>query len=54
MALEEGVDYYWETKDGIRFRIFTEHYLQKRGKCCKNSCRHCPFGFNSKKVSKKP
>jgi biotin synthase-like enzyme len=22
--------------------------LLKRGYCCKNSCKHCPFGFNKK------
>ena len=23
--------------------VFTEHYLAKRGKCCGNGCKHCPY-----------
>ncbi|MFZ1705703.1 MAG: DUF5522 domain-containing protein [Saprospiraceae bacterium] len=26
--------------------IFTQHFLNKRGYCCKNGCRHCPYEFN--------
>lgn len=33
-------DYYWDDRG---FRVFTEHYLTKRGYCCKNFCRHCPY-----------
>jgi len=29
--------------------VFTEKYHLNRGFCCKNGCRHCPYGFNSKK-----
>ena len=47
--LIEGLDYYIEEKDGIKFKIFTEHYHNKRGFCCKNKCRNCPYGFNEKK-----
>jgi uncharacterized protein (TIGR00290 family) len=25
--------------------VFTEAYHLKRGYCCKNRCRHCPYGF---------
>lgn len=25
--------------------VFTAQYHLKRGYCCKNGCRHCPFGF---------
>lgn len=46
--LIEGVDYYFEEKDGVKFKIFTEHYLSKRAYCCKNRCRHCPYGFTNK------
>lgn len=28
--------------------IFTEKYLLKRGYCCKNGCKHCPYGFDKK------
>jgi len=39
--LVEGLDYYIE--NGLY--VFTEHYLLARGYCCKNGCRHCPYGF---------
>jgi Family of unknown function (DUF5522) len=39
-ALVEGIDYYIE--DG-RW-VFTAEYHLKRGQCCENVCRHCPFG----------
>ncbi|MEC7753872.1 MULTISPECIES: DUF5522 domain-containing protein [Roseivirga] len=35
-------DYYID-KNGLL--VFTEHYLKKRGYCCQNGCRHCPYGF---------
>ena len=28
--------------------IYTEKYHLKRGFCCKNGCKHCPFGYNKK------
>ena len=39
-GLQEGVDYYL-SKEG--FRVMTEEYLIKRGYCCANGCRHCPY-----------
>ena len=27
------------------YRVFTEKYHLKRGHCCKNGCKHCPYGF---------
>jgi L-lysine 2,3-aminomutase len=39
--LEE--DEFYLTPEG--YRVFTEKYLLKRGKCCKNGCKHCPYGF---------
>jgi len=41
-------DYYVENG----FYVFTEQYHKKRGYCCKNNCRHCPYG-NTKKVEAK-
>ena len=29
--------------------VFTELYHATRGFCCKNGCRHCPYGYKSKK-----
>lgn len=48
-SLIEGIDYYWEELDGVRYRIFTESYLLKRGFCCNNSCKNCPYKKNNKK-----
>ncbi|MBC6991244.1 DUF5522 domain-containing protein [Hymenobacter sp. BT491] len=39
-------DYYF-TPEGLM--VFTEQYHRRRGSCCKNACRHCPWGFGSKK-----
>ncbi|HIG93563.1 TPA: hypothetical protein HA234_05190 [Candidatus Woesearchaeota archaeon] len=25
--------------------VFTHYFLQARGYCCQNGCRHCPYGF---------
>lgn len=33
-------DYYVEKG----FYVFTAQYHKKRGYCCKNNCRHCPYG----------
>lgn len=45
--LQKGIDYYIE--NGLY--VFTEHYLLKRGYCCKSGCRHCPYGFKKEQVS---
>ena len=37
---------YYLSEEG--FVVFTEKYLLKRVYCCKNSCKHCPYGFNKK------
>jgi len=42
----EGVDYYFE--NGLM--VLTVQFLLKRGYCCDNGCRHCPF--NEKKQIK--
>jgi Family of unknown function (DUF5522) len=38
--LVEGEDYYLE--NGLL--VFTSAYHLKRGYCCHNNCRHCPYG----------
>lgn len=25
--------------------VFTKEFLEKRGYCCKNGCKHCPYGY---------
>lgn len=37
-SLEEG-DYY----EINGFIVFTERYHRKRGYCCNNGCKHCPY-----------
>ncbi|NQU84210.1 MAG: hypothetical protein HQ541_00465 [Mariniphaga sp.] len=39
-GLKEGHDFYM-SKDG--YRIMTEEYLTRRGYCCANGCKHCPY-----------
>lgn len=38
-AFVEGRDYYFD--DGLM--VLTEGYLLRRGFCCHNGCRHCPY-----------
>jgi hypothetical protein len=38
--LIEGVDYYIEAGRWV----FTAAFHRKRGYCCGNGCRHCPYG----------
>jgi hypothetical protein len=38
-------DFYYSDEGYI---IFTGKYLLKRGYCCKNGCKHCPYGFDRK------
>ena len=38
-TLSEGCDYYFEHG---RF-VLTAAYLLRRGTCCDNGCRHCPY-----------
>ena len=37
--LIEGKDFYFE--DGLM--VLTARFLEKRGYCCRNGCRHCPY-----------
>lgn len=38
-------DFYYSEEGYI---VFTEKYLLKRGYCCKNGCKHCPYGYDRK------
>jgi len=35
----ENIDYYFE--NGLM--VLTAQFLKKRGYCCANGCRHCPY-----------
>jgi len=39
-------DDYYRTEEG--YIVFTAKFLLKRGYCCTNGCKHCPYGFNPK------
>lgn len=48
--LEED-EYYFNEKGMM---VFTEKYHLKRGVCCGNKCKHCPYDYkNVKKVEDK-
>lgn len=40
IPLVEGLDFYIDS-DG--YYVFTASYLLKRGTCCGNFCKHCPY-----------
>ena len=40
--MEELVDYYLN-ENGLM--VFTAAYHLKRGYCCKNQCKHCPWNY---------
>ncbi|MCK5605811.1 hypothetical protein KAR91_28200 [Candidatus Pacearchaeota archaeon] len=42
--LKEGEDYYLENGKVI----LTKRFLLKRGNCCHNGCRHCPYKIEKK------
>ena len=42
----EPEDFYY-SEEG--YLVFTEKYLLKRGYCCQNGCKHCPYGFDKTK-----
>lgn len=42
-------DYYFE--NGLC--VFTAQYLKRRGYCCGNGCRHCPYTSTKKTTTQK-
>jgi hypothetical protein len=38
-GLVEGRDFYMENG----YRVMTADFLTRRGFCCANGCRHCPY-----------
>jgi hypothetical protein len=49
-TLSEGVDYDL-SPDG--YRVMTELYLVRRGYCCSNGCKHCPYSPRAMKGNRK-
>ncbi len=43
-SLKEGVDFYFN-EDG--FIVLTESYHLRKGYCCGNGCRHCPYEYEA-------
>ena len=43
-------DFYFSPEGYV---VFTEHYLLRRGYCCQNGCRHCPYGNSPRDRKKK-
>ena len=37
--ISQSQDFYYENG----YKVMTEQYHLKRGYCCKNKCRHCPY-----------
>jgi cob(I)alamin adenosyltransferase len=46
-ALQQGQTTYQDPVSG--FTVFTELSHLKRGTCCGNKCRHCPYGYENVK-----
>ncbi len=42
----ENEDFYLDENGNT---VFTAQFHLKRNYCCKNKCRHCPWGFGGKK-----
>ncbi len=42
--LKKDEDYYLD-ENGLL--VFIEKYLQQRGTCCGNGCRHCPYDYKN-------
>jgi hypothetical protein len=41
-AQAAGADFYLDPESGLI--VMTEGFLLRRGWCCGNICRHCPYG----------
>jgi hypothetical protein len=40
--LVEGIDFYY---NAAGYMVLTAAYHLKRGDCCGNGCKHCPFEY---------
>jgi len=45
LAVRQGLSTYTDPATG--FMVFTEVAHLRRGKCCGNRCRHCPYGWKN-------
>lgn len=43
-VLKEGEDFYYN-ESGLL--VFTEKYHTRKGYCCGNGCKHCPYNYES-------
>jgi len=50
MPLIEHTDYYFNA-DGLM--VLTQKYLEERGYCCGNGCKHCPYNYEGVPEPKK-
>jgi hypothetical protein len=48
--LVENIDYVIDKKSGLM--ILTSYFLSKRGYCCGNNCKNCPYHPKSTKGNK--
>lgn len=47
--LLEGRDYYFDERG---LMVLTSAFLARRGFCCRNGCRHCPYGYGPEGAAK--
>ena len=44
----QPIDFYWDCGN----MVMTEEYHKRRGSCCGNGCKHCPFSPKNVKMNK--
>lgn len=44
MPLTQGDDFYYNEQG---YMVLTGAYLLKRGTCCGNGCKHCPYRYEN-------
>ena len=52
LACESGHDTYTDPQSG--YQVLTSEALRRQGKCCGNSCRHCPYGHINVETAQNP
>ena len=51
IACEKEQDTYIDPETGLQ--VLTAYYMTRRGYCCANRCRHCPYGIHDLLKNKK-